>query len=63
MKKQDFQDLQTSGVSVHKLNASGKNNSDLCSQLDDSAKFERHLRGKTSSNLIESVSPGVLNLH
>lgn len=45
MRKQDFQDLHTNGVSVQKL-GTGKNNNDLCAQLDASAKFEKHLRGK-----------------
>lgn len=45
MRKQDHVDLHTSGVAVSKL-GKGKNNNDLCSQLEASTKLERHLRGK-----------------
>lgn len=53
MRKQDHVDLHTSGVAVAKL-GKGKNNNDLCAQLEGSTKLERHLRGKFA----ESESKG-----
>lgn len=49
MRKQDHADLHTSGVAVSKL-GKGKNNNDLCAQLDASTRFERHLQGRLAEN-------------
>ena len=58
MRKQDHSDLHTSGVAVS-IAGKGKNNNDLCAQLDASSKLERHLRGR----LIDNESKASLDRH